>query len=488
MGSLYLAQRVGADGFARPVAIKVIHDHLASNKRFVKMFVDEARMSARIDHPNVVRVEEFGEADGRYYLVMEYVHGLSLSQTLRLLGARPGVPIDQAVAIAMQIAAGLHGAHEATDEQGAPLGIVHRDVSPQNVLISWGGHVRLIDFGVAKARIQGDRNTQTGSLRGKLAYMPPEQARSSKHVDRRADLYALGLVLWEMLAGKRMLDAPDDLTLLSLLKNPPVVPPSSYGREIPPELDEVVLRCLALKPEDRPNDAAEVQRMLGKAYPAALHVIAGDIGGMMAKVRERAKNDRGAVEDPDDIDAEARSGLTVFGRSMHASIEASEKISPRVSLTDQPLVIIEGHDEVTDRFAAATPRGKQSITNPMANAPPLPPLSRPPSSIPRARAQTMVLSKNERPDALGGLMSGVSKNWLAVIAGGLGFIVVITIGMVVQNNMRSSDTGTSETERRVRSGKGTTDEARTVYEMCRISNDRTCMTDITTKYPNVFVR
>lgn len=471
MGSLYLAKRLGADGFARPVAIKVIHDHLASNKRFVKMFVDEARLSARIDHPNVVRVEEFGEADGRYYLVMEYVHGLSLSQTLRLLGARPGVPIEHAVAIAMQIAAGLHGAHEATDEQGAPLGIVHRDVSPQNVLLSWGGHVRLIDFGVAKARVQGERNTQTGSLRGKLAYMPPEQARSSKHVDRRADIYALGLVLWEMLAGKRMLDAPDDLTLLSLLKNPPIVPPSSYGRDIPPALDDAVLKCLALKPDDRPGTAADVQRMLGNAYPAALHVIGPDIGMMMAQVRERASNDRAAVDDPDEIDAEARGGLTVFGRSMHASLEASEKIIPRASLTDEPLVIIEGHDEITDRFAAATPRrGKQDVTTPMASAPPLPPLSRPP---PRAMAQTLLLSKGDGPT--------ISKHWFAVIAGGLGFIVVITIGLVVQTNMRSDERG--ETERRVRSGKGTMDEARAVYEMCRVSNDRTCMTDITTKYP-----
>src|SRR5687767_9052553 len=208
MGVLYLARRVGPAGFARPVAIKVIHDHLAQNKRFCRMFIEEAKLSARIDDPHVVRVEEFGEAGGRYFLVMEYVHGVSLAQVLGVMRKRGGIPIPVGVAIAMQMTAGLHGAHEATDEEGAPLGIVHRDVSPHNVLVSYKGHVRIIDFGIAKARQQSGGNTLTGSLRGKLAYMPPEQARSAKHVDRRADLYAVGLVLWEMLVGKRMFDAP----------------------------------------------------------------------------------------------------------------------------------------------------------------------------------------------------------------------------------------------------------------------------------------
>ena len=235
MGVLYLARRIGPAGFSRPVAIKVIHDHLAANKRFARMFVDEAKLSARIDDPNVVRVEEFGQADGRYYLVMEYVHGASLAQAIAVLRKRGRIPMELAVAMAMQIAGGLHGAHEATDEEGVPLGIVHRDVSPHNVIVSYKGTVRVIDFGIAKARQVGGQ-TKTGSLRGKLAYMPPEQARSARTVDRRADLYGVGLVLWEMLTFRRVFDAETDIAILNQIREPDIIPPSALVPDVPKAL------------------------------------------------------------------------------------------------------------------------------------------------------------------------------------------------------------------------------------------------------------
>ncbi len=257
MGVLYLARRDGASEFSRPVAIKVIHDHLAQNARFCRMFIDEAKLSARIDHPNVVRVEEFGKADGRYYLVMEYVYGVSLAQAIGVLHTAGRIPIDIAVAIAIEVAGGLHGAHEATNEDGTPLGIVHRDVSPHNVLVSYTGAVRVIDFGIAKARQVGGQ-TRTGSLRGKLAYMPPEQARSARTVDRRADLYALGLILWEMLTFRRVFDADTDIAILNQIRNPMIVPPSTLALNVPRSLDDIIMRTLAKDPSARPQNGLQL--------------------------------------------------------------------------------------------------------------------------------------------------------------------------------------------------------------------------------------
>lgn len=326
MGVLYLGRRVGAvprHGFSRPVAIKVIHDHLAQNKRFARMFIDEAKLSARIDDPNVVRVQEFGEADGRYYLVMEYVQGCSLAQVLQVVKK---LSVDHAVAIAMQLCAGLHGAHEATDEDGVPLGIVHRDVSPHNVLVSFKGFVRIIDFGIAKARLVGGQ-TKTGSLRGKLAYMPPEQARSARTVDRRADLYAAGLILWEMLTGRRVFDADTDIAILNQIRNPVIVPPSTLAPAVPKALDALLMATLDQDPNKRPADAAELQRRLADAVPSALRVLPRELAGVLERVRVTLTS--GKVED--DVDGYAddlQKSLTIFGKSMHEGMAHADELDP----------------------------------------------------------------------------------------------------------------------------------------------------------------
>jgi serine/threonine protein kinase len=357
MGVLYLARRIGPAGFSRPVAIKVIHDHLAANKRFARMFVDEAKLSARIDDPNVVRVEEFGQADGRYYLVMEYVHGASLAQTIAVLRKRGGIPIDHAVAIAMQIASGLHGAHEATDEQGVALGIVHRDVSPHNVIVSYQGYVRVIDFGIAKARQVGGQ-TKTGSLRGKLAYMPPEQARSARTVDRRADLYGVGLVLWEMLTFRRVFDADTDIAILNQIRNPEIAPPSTLAPAVPKALDDVLMRTLANDPDQRPATGALLQRALADAFPAALRVLPGDIAALMKKVRLAAEAFAGKKDDPSAIYGEEVKGtLRTFSASMHDSVELADAIDTRPS-TNPDL----------DDATAAEPGPAVSLPTPSAGA------------------------------------------------------------------------------------------------------------------------
>jgi serine/threonine-protein kinase len=269
MATLFLGRRIGAAGFNKLVAVKVVHPHLAKDPSFVQMFVDEALLSSRIQHPNVVHVEELGQAEDTYFLVMEYVHGVSLSQLLTALAklGRRLTP-ELAVHVAIKVAEGLHAAHETTGDDGQPLGVVHRDISPQNVLLSSRGHVKLIDFGIAKAagRIQ---QTTGASLKGKIRYMSPEQA-FGRPVDRRTDVYALGIVLWEMLTMRRMFTAEDDFALLELVRNPQHRPPSTHCEGLPSALDRAVLRALAADVGQRTPTALEFRRELAAAMPSAL--------------------------------------------------------------------------------------------------------------------------------------------------------------------------------------------------------------------------
>ncbi len=284
MATLFLARRGGAAGFSRHVAIKVVHPHLAEDQGFIRMFIDEALLSARIQHPNVVHVEELGEDHGTYFLAMEYVHGSALSTLLGSL-ARLERRLSPAVAvsIAMALADGLHAAHELRAEDGSPLGVVHRDVSPQNVLLSMSGHVKLIDFGIAKAASSSGKRTETGSLKGKLRYMAPEQAHG-RAVDRRTDIYALAIVLWEMLTMHRMFGAGNDLSILDEVRNPKIVPPSQLAPDVPAALDAVLMAALAPDAAQRPATAQDFRRMLGEALPAAHSVDAGQVSEILEAV------------------------------------------------------------------------------------------------------------------------------------------------------------------------------------------------------------
>jgi len=268
MATLFLGRRSGASGFSRHVAIKVVHPHLGRDSTFVRMFVDEAKLSARINHPNVVHVEGLGEEDGTHYLVMEYVHGCSLSDMLRALGRlERRLSPDLAVWIAMKVLDGLHAAHELRDEKGEFLNVVHRDVSPQNILIAQSGNVKLIDFGIAKARGR-QQQTATGALKGKLRYMAPEQAYG-KQLDRRADIYALGIVLWESLTMQRVFKADNDLAMLDEVRNPRIPRPGTYSSDVSHGLDQAVMLALAPDLAERPATALLLRRKLAEACPKA---------------------------------------------------------------------------------------------------------------------------------------------------------------------------------------------------------------------------
>jgi serine/threonine protein kinase len=233
MATVYLGRLSGAGGFQRFVGIKRLHPHLAREPEFIEMFLEEARLAARIHHPNVVPILEIGTSDQGYYIVMEYVEGDTLANLIaRAVQGGQRVPVRVAVRILVDVLAGLHAAHELADDDGKPLGIVHRDVSPQNILIGIDGSARLTDFGVARATSKLS-TTRTGQLKGKLAYMAPEQARGAKDLDRRADIFAAGVVMWEALEGRRLFRGDGDADTLNKVLHEPIPPIEDAVRTVP---------------------------------------------------------------------------------------------------------------------------------------------------------------------------------------------------------------------------------------------------------------
>jgi serine/threonine-protein kinase len=288
--TVHLGRLVGGEGFSRLVAIKRLHPHFAKDPEFAAGFLDEARLASRIRHPNVVPVLDVVREGGELLLVMEYVHGLTLSSLLRAAAAR-GIAISPRVASAIvgDLLTGLHAAHEAKSDRGEPLGIVHRDVSPQNVLVGADGVARVVDFGIAKAQGRS-QVTREGEIKGKVAYMPPEQIYGEA-VTRSADLYAAGVVLWEALTGRRLFEAENDVALLRLVLEGSVEPPSVHRPEIAPALDAIVMKALSPDPAVRPATAREFAEALSVAIERAAP---GEVSDLVAEVArdELAARDR----------------------------------------------------------------------------------------------------------------------------------------------------------------------------------------------------
>lgn len=249
MASVYLGRAQGVSGFQKMVALKLIHPHLAEDENFLKMFLDEARLSARLNHPNICSVFDFGEIEGIYYIAMEYLHGESLRSLLGATSKGPRLPIELGIRIVADAARGLHAAHELVDDVGLPLGVVHRDVSPHNIFVLYEGLSKVVDFGIAKAR---DRLSKTDSdkFKGKLAYMAPEQL-DSKCVDRRTDIFALGVVLWECIVGKRLFQRPTSIATMAAVLREDIVGPSDIEPNCSSSLDSIVMRALKRDPEQR---------------------------------------------------------------------------------------------------------------------------------------------------------------------------------------------------------------------------------------------
>jgi eukaryotic-like serine/threonine-protein kinase len=351
MATVHYGRLLGPVGFSRTVAIKRLHAQFAQDPEFVSMFLDEARLAARIRHPNVVPTLDVVAADGELFLVMEYVAGESLARLVRMVvGKSALVPTPIVVAIMCGVLRGLHAAHEATNERGEPLGIVHRDVSPQNVLVGIDGQARVLDFGVAKAtgRIH---TTRDGKLKGKLAYMAPEQLRG-KTLDRRTDVFAASIVLWEALTGTRLFHGESEGEVLTRVLEGDVVPPSSVvspERATPETLaalraiDDIVLRGLARRPDDRYESARDMAVALDRAATSAkisdisewVECLAKDV---LASRAQQIADIESSSSGSHDIDS-GRLSMREISETVAATIGERNSHTPSVGLAPTPSIL-----------------------------------------------------------------------------------------------------------------------------------------------------
>ena len=247
MAEVYLARRAGPHGFQKIVAVKRILPQLARDSDFVAMFVDEARVCARLGHPNIVQVFDFGEQDGELYMAMEYVDGTTGARLIRAAAAAgEEIPLDVCLHIALSVLRALEYAHAARDEDGKPLALVHRDVSPGNVLIDRSGAVKLTDFGIARAA-EIERRTDAGQLKGKLGYMSPEQV-VGRELDARSDIFTLGIVLAEMLILRPLFSGGKELDVLLRIRDADLSAIDRAGRRVPDDVRAVLFRALARDP------------------------------------------------------------------------------------------------------------------------------------------------------------------------------------------------------------------------------------------------
>jgi serine/threonine protein kinase len=297
MAEVFKAKKAGVEGFEKVVALKRILPHLSDNKEFLDMFVDEAKMVAGLTHPNIVQIYELDRIEKSYYIAMEYVHGRDL-RTIMKRAREKGLrmPLDLSLRVVSQVCAALEYAHRKKDDRGRPMEIVHRDVSPQNILISFEGDVKLVDFGIAKAATKAS-NTDRGALRGKLLYMSPEQAWG-RPIDRRSDVFSLGIVLYEMVTEtKPFIGAGTELTILELVRQCVITPAREINPRVPEALDRVIMKALAREPEERYQDAGQMQRGLERFLRERPPVTARDLARFLELLFDRSEREEGAVDD-----------------------------------------------------------------------------------------------------------------------------------------------------------------------------------------------
>ena len=346
MATVHLGRLLGAAGFSRTVAIKRLHDAYAKDADFVAMLLDEARLAAMIRHPNVVPTLDVVAEDDELLVVMEYVEGDSVAHLTKLtLDASRRMPISFAAAVVSQALHGLHAAHEARDRNGEPLGIVHRDVSPQNILVGVDGVSRVLDFGIAKAASRATA-TEDGQLKGKTAYMAPEQLNHGA-VDRRTDVFAAAIVLWELLAGRRLFFADSPAAIMSRALTLPIDNPQKYAPEVPAELAAVTLRGLDRDPDGRFATAEEMALAIEDAIAMPR---AKDVGAWVATTAK--------------LTLEARAQLVQI-------VEASSHKMPAAQQTSDPVLAkaIEEAERRRENAEMATDVGGGGMASPLSARP-----------------------------------------------------------------------------------------------------------------------
>ncbi|HEY0992188.1 MAG TPA: serine/threonine-protein kinase [Kofleriaceae bacterium] len=381
MAEVFLAVHKGVEGFIKVVVIKRVLPHLINNTDFTRMFVDEARLEARLEHPNIVRTYEFGEVNGQYYTAMEYLPGEDLCKALNNLSiSRQLMPVHIAAGITNQLCAGLHFAHHFTDTDGQPLNLVHRDINPANIIVTYGGEVKIIDFGVAKSKT--NVQTLTGMIKGKVAYMPPEQVLG-REVDHRADIFSAGVVLWEMLTGRPLFLRSNEAATLYAIMNAPIPPPSRLRAEVPRQLDEIVRRAVARAPEDRYENAEQMGAALEDFM---VHVPRFDARVLGSKVEELFGSTR----------AEAKRSIAQT-RALTRNISMVMKLRTEVRAELAERLDAAVHDDI--------PRARPSTVGPAHHAPPVP---------------TPIVAQS-RPQ--GGLMIALAVVMVTGIGAGIGYMM-----------------------------------------------------------------
>jgi len=414
MATVYVARQLGAAGFERIVVVKRVHRHLLGNREFYDMFRDEARVASMVHHPNVVPVidvVEVAQQERELFLVMEYVESTSLA-TLRkaVFEGERKFPVPVAARILYDALAGLHAAHEAVDMRGAPLGVVHRDVSPQNIIIGVDGSSRLIDFGVAKAAHRLTE-TKSGSVKGKYSYMAPEQALG-QDVDRRTDLFAAGVVLHETLTGKRLFRGENELDTVRRIMESEIPRPSSLEPSIWQAVDAVVLKALSRPREQRYSTALEMMEALESVVPLASHrevaAFLEDLCGTRLQARREALREmlEGRIA-PLAVDLPADPGESQPSRSVHlepspegtgtegriAQVTEANRLQPaRTKLTIAAvaasalavgaMVVITVTSRTSSRGTSPPASGAATTSTTVASAAPAPPPPPPPASAP----------------------------------------------------------------------------------------------------------
>jgi serine/threonine protein kinase len=297
MAEVYVAEAESMAGFKKKVAIKRILPGLIKDQRFVRMFLDEARLSLRLNHANVVSVFDIGESENTYFIVMDFVHGTNLKSLLEYQAKKGGVmPVPLVSWILSEILKGLAYAHGLSDaDTGRPIGIVHRDISPPNILVSWNGEVKLTDFGLAKATTQLE-STDPGVVKGKYSYLSPEAARGEE-IDHRADLFSAGILAFEMLTGRRLFRGKNDYQTIALVRACEVPSVRSYNPAVPPDLETVLMKALSKDIKDRYPDAdAFADALMGFLFSNRLKVGSRDLIDYCKPIREEIEQEKRTAE------------------------------------------------------------------------------------------------------------------------------------------------------------------------------------------------
>ncbi len=347
MAEVFIGEQESVHGFKKRVAIKRVLPHLAQNKKFMAMFLDEARLSLRLSHKNVVQVFDVGMSDNTYFIVMEYVEGANLKGVMENLRKRGLLmPVEQALYIGIEACQGLSYAHHLTDHDNVPLGIVHRDVSPPNILISKQGEVKVVDFGLAKAAVQVEK-TDPGVVKGKFSYLSPEAA-SGEEVDSRADVFATGIMLWEMLSGRRLFLGETDYQTVQLVRQAAVPPLSRLNPAVPADLEAILARTLARNINERFQTARDLADALANfLFSHGMKVTGFDLSGLVNGVVADQQKQR-KLREPSIIDKLIQEELLRFT----SLDDVSDPLSPE---TQKPAASAnEGAEPLVDTSAWAS--------------------------------------------------------------------------------------------------------------------------------------